>query len=648
MAVNRDSNKESQAQAQSTSQSTEQTKQPQQEAPVSNHNGANFTNNAGFQGSSSRMGSNTLTDINTSFLNRTGRPGRSEGRVALAVSAFKNAYDPTKYPFQSTNIEFIGMGAAQAAVPIGSLLIVRNVAVGNERLTIVRPLFIDTKEDEKTPNRVQFGGETLEIDLRPSNLANSAYWDRLCKFVHNTQGERSTLVSAGPMTLPREFDLEDLDSVQRIIEDSETRIDDAVAEYNNEPKFSLTSVDLTTARFVALPDFGDEHATLLNGLPARADLSVRLNVTVPTGNAQQNVPGFSTDQTTTLSTVNGFVNLYPVAAPQQQQAYNMTVPGQQQDLRCLAAQYVITNAQQGTADRANTPEIFLLSLINAYQVTENNAWMYTFMPRLTQGRDWKDLAAIGFWVTGKKFDDVKSAEFGPGDLAAFLGTYLQSGSQAGVPGLSFAIDVDPTGENSQVEQYLLDAAQGNANSFGYKRIFQAADSLTGGAFQRFFKEGDPIVEFSGNMVSLGYNEADGKRDVRELDTIAMLNLTDGDSATFNRWLATQNGSSQNLEEQLTIREAIERRFLPGKTRYTGRAFRLVFSASFITALAEAARQVGFNVRVERVAGMNQSNQFIPNSTFQNNLVSGHFNSGYSAGGSFNLNQNSYGFGNNRY
>lgn len=647
MAVNRDSNKQSQAQAQDATQSTEKPKQPQQEAPVSNQNGSNFTNNAGFQGST-RLASNSLTDINTSFLNRTGRPGRSEGRVALAVTAFKNAYDPSKYPFQSENIEFIGMGSAQAAVPIGSLLIIRNVEINGERLTIVRPLFIDTKEEERAPTRVQFGGESLDIDLRPSSLANGAYWDRMTKFVHNTQGVRSVLVSAGPMMLPREFDLENLDAVQRIIEDSETRIEDAQSEYNNEPKLNLTSVDLSNARFTALPDFGDDQATQLNGLPARADLSVRLNVTVPTGNGQQNVQGFSTDQTVNLSTVNGFVNLYPVAAPMQQQAYNMTVPGQQQDLRCLAAQYVITNAQQGGAERANTPEVFLLSLINAYQVTENNAWMYTFMPRLTQGRDRKDLSALGYWIQGNRFEDVKSAEFGPGDLASFLGAFLQSGSQAGVPGLSFAIDVDPTGENSQVEQYLLDAAQGNANSYGYKRMFEAATSLTGGAFQRFFKEGDSIVEFSGNMVSLGYYEDDGARDVRELDTLAMLNLTDGDSATFNRWLSTQNGSSQNLEEQLTIREAIERRFLPGKTRYTGRAYRLVFSAGFITALAEAARQVGFNVRVERVAGMGQSNQFVPNSTYASNLVTGHNSNGYTAGGSFNMNPNAFGFGNSRY
>lgn len=339
-----------------------------------------------------------------------------------------------------------------------------------------------------------------------------------------------------------------------------------------------------------------DNKTFLNsvGSPIRSDVQVFFTSQQAATNNSRSIN--DSGRIVKVSQIDGFVDLVwaPVVEANNFGMYQPNV-----DPRTFyqkyAARFVIT---QVVNEYLQTLPAYLLSLVTATLVREQNNWYNAFRPRavIPNSVDLHDIGAINLEVnlpnTEGKVLDTKEAGFDLGKLATFMSACIR-------PGLILSMDVEDTGPETWSTSVFAVASNGNgqAQSNAQAAIYNAANHLTSGAFQEFFQGGAMFAD-EGNRIHLGhYVDNNGnQRDIRDLDYVAILNLTGSqDLEIIKRYSDTFTRVDQNINQRLSDRKRILSGLVPG-LEITGYATRVTFTEAFVSALTRACQKAGLQMR----------------------------------------------------
>lgn len=565
-----------------------------------------------------------LSSMNTMF-KRGGSFDKTEVRLSSALKALtavkKEAVETQQL---ADDFDVFSFDRESNQVGVSSVLVVKTVKVDGNTYALVRTLMLESESQKLRPRVFNNGMQRLEMPTLAPELFDDRYWAAISAFLAEKRGIELVTVDSGLYLIEQEFDFADVDSVNRILFDSVNRIGDVAARLRNEQPFDIVKFKRPDEKLTASFDFTGNQRFTMTGMPIRADVRITQFKSLNTNQNSQEHNQYYDDKE--LSSVSGYVNLEWTPPQQGQQVW-----GQAPKTQIFTPTFVVTEVAQGDWIEANTMELYLGALNNAYSITAGNAWMSVFDPAIgVDGPDMRDIGAIGFMVNGQKID-TRSGDFKVETLAEILGTLVE-------PQPVFLLDIDNAGANSRLEAYFAEAAVPGPNQERARQvILNAANNYTGGHFAPLFDPRAPIVLPYNQQLSRGYYPGnDGeRRDPRDLDVLAMLNLTNGNMADFHEWYRTL--ADQTMPEPLRLqkREAIERRYLGKNLRVFNRVTRYVLDGGFIVALATAVRNAGINVQVENTTTIMGGTRFAGNTMLTGHAVQQSAPMGYSAVGGNN-------------
>jgi hypothetical protein len=554
-------------------------------------------------------------------LRRSGSYDRSESRSSEALRGLQESRrQALESQALQDDFELIRFDRDANRVGLPSILVTKTVKVKGVVYAVVRTLLLEAEGIRLQPRVEQFGAQRVELPTRAQDVFNDTYWNRITDFMRRSKGTSDMpVLDAGPLVVPADFDFKDDMDVTRILISSVNRCDDIVARLMGEEPFAIEHFKRQEERLTARIDFTGEPVHNVVGHPVRSDVVVTMNRAVPQFQQEEDFY----ERETSFNSVAGFVNLEYAPAPQQQQVQW----GQpQQETQLFTPSFVITDVSQADWIQAQTPELYLLAISNAYRVTAGTAWVRSFLPQVGKGGvDTRDIGALGYMTQAGQKIETKSDSFTDEDFVKLMTALVR-------PNPSFLLDVDPVGDHASIENYFVDAAfEGPHQQKANQKLIQAADNLTGGRFSQHFnsRESQLVIPY-GQEIHTGYyiGEDGEKRDIRDLDVLAMLNLCKGNVSDFMEWYRTLCDTSMPAAMRLQQRERFERQFLDKGLKITGRAIRLLLAPAFIEALDAATREAGLHVDLENVTSVMGAQRFVGNTMINQYTVSRNANLGY--------------------
>jgi hypothetical protein len=601
MAVNQGPTGQNQSQAAPAAQATPQQGQPAAQAQ--------------------RPVTGGISQINERF-GRTGRAEGSDARSTKALTVFAEQAkqciatqdlldDFTLYRFDR-NQHRVGMSA----------ILVTKVArdAQGKTVIVVRPLIVVDNHAVLKPKVFQipngYNVDNFEVKPDAVDVFTPLYWARLAAYVQVAAGHPTADVrSAGPLSLHGDFDLEDNALVRNVLITSVNRCDDMVARLGNERPFSLaTDVKGSDEQLAARIDYSALPVHTTTGVPVRNDICVSLNRVKKPGQGQvQENEYFDADSN--FNQVSLFVNLeIPPQQVPQQQVYGMPpMPPAPPFVPAI----VITAVRQANWIMANTLEMHLFAMANSFLVTVGQSWARAFVPSIGKKKDPRDIGAIGYLVAGKKVE-TKSATFTEQEFAGLMYTQVQQNP-------IFMIDLDRLGDNAHIDAIYIDAMGGPRRQQAQEAIIRAAHNLYGREnFMALFDHNkEPIITPYGADFHLGYYaDEDGElRDIRDLDTLAALNASEGLKDEFMDFYATRANTNVHSEVRLKKSDSYDKQYL-GNVTYTGRVHRGMFNPKFIQACNAAAINAGISIGMENVGSVFGGQRFTGNANLTGFAVTG--------------------------
>lgn len=506
-------------------------------------------------------------------------------------------------------------------VGLSAILVIKTYRVAGAITSAVRTLLLNSEHIKLRPRVVQMGQQRIETPTRAQDVFNDAYWTRLREQVIKFVGSNDIrVIDAGPLVIPVDFDFKDENAVARLLVTSVNACDDVISRTAGEQPINIAAVKTANGRFTTRIDFGGAPVADIVGHPIRSDITIAMNSQQAGG--QQTDDFYDADAN--VNSVSGFINLEytPPQMTQQQQMF-----GQQQiQTQMFSPTFVITQVAQANWINAKTPELFALAISNAYRVTAGTSWIRSFMPEVgKRDLDLRDVGALGYMTQAGAKIETKSDSFTEQNFVELMAQLVR-------PSPAFAIDVNPVGENSQIENYLLDAAYpGKNQKAAIAYLVSSMDNLTAGAFSRHFDANNEMLVIPTNQeIHMGYYEDAEKerRDIRDLDVLAVLNLCQGNIQDFVEWYRTYVDMTVPQELRLQQRERMERQWLSKSMVITGRATRLLLNPKFVEALDTATREAGLQVDFENINTVMGAQRFVGNTMISNYSVNSNAQMGF--------------------
>lgn len=277
-----------------------------------------------------------------------------------------------------------------------------------------------------------------------------------------------------------------------------------------------------------------------------------------------------------------------------------------EEMKIFTPRLVITNVD--TEEAAELP-VILQAVATTQALYNDGRWVGALIAQHKNGAQHaengvniRDLSAIGLeapqmmpmgYMGGElpkaQRLPLNSAVAGDAMLGAAIQTYFHED-------LLISMDVAECGASSWITSPFAAAARGDQQAI--RDIFEAADLLTGNKFSPIYKANNGGVMkapvYNDNMyVNLGfYLSAQGKRDIRDGDYLAVLNATgDSELDTINDWSNLQANAEVDPMFRLTETRRIQQSLFNSMT-ITGRAVRVTFNPAFIFSLAAAVLEAG--------------------------------------------------------
>jgi hypothetical protein len=358
-------------------------------------------------------------------------------------------------------------------------------------------------------------------------------------------------------------------------------------------EFALSVVDIvgdSNVQVEAKIDVSPVTRYNASGDPLRSDCVVEIGVANRSNNSSAK---FSSE--TGITEAVAYVDLSYIDPEKLPRAHQNQMPDQR-----YRARVVITSLDSPKL-AAVTPETFALALSSITTLDRDNSWMRLMMPNFgkTNGIDKRAIGAIGYECAHltddglPAFIDVsgESVNATPGVLADLLRTAV-------LPGLIYSMDITACSELGWLHGALLAAAKGHPEA--QADLHKAFDTLTAGNFSRNIDRDKPIVFNEQTLIPMGYyfDENDQKRDLRDFDHLAMLNIygPKGDISVVE----TFDGCLDDQEVPVLIRLNtyidLLKKTIGKSVTVTGWAWRVTFNNEALSALNNALAACGFNAR----------------------------------------------------
>ncbi|MFM6982755.1 MAG: hypothetical protein ACKOXF_01385 [Chitinophagaceae bacterium] len=385
-------------------------------------------------------------------------------------------------------------------------------------------------------------------------------------------------------------------------------------------------IDFTNVKsdgqLVVSPTFGNPN---MEG-PVRADIRIPFNV-IPRGVDMND----SFNRSTRVSDVGLFMDLIFTGGPQQ----NFFGQQQQPEQKAIyIAQAVITSLK--FQDRCYTPAAVQLALATVMSVIQNNAWVQAFKKDHTAKAklDLKDIGAVGLDLNlennpngfGSKLDTSSPA---------FTDAYMYMMLSKIVAGVQISIDVPECGPETFYTSVFAAAADGDQRA--HAALYNAMNTLTGGNFSRYFDQSQLIV-LQDKSVILNGHYANGTKDIREIDYLAVLNMANAnnDTGIIELWYNSLYNPNLSMAQALNDRRRVIEG-IAGDAVFTGRSRRVTFNPKAIEAFSAAMGQINIDIAVQGLS--NNQDGFgrnVPNTRFTNSAINaatltGFMNRGMSGG-----------------
>lgn len=561
----------------------QQTQQPQGAQNMSQNQNQNY-GQPGQQQSGQRQG----------IVQAMSRQRRAFGRSSVG-EVVKRLNTAAKEIFDSevednVSYKLIPFDGHKNRTPLSALLLTLSDTVAGNTHVAVHVLLIEASGGKLMPTYVNINNQSVEVMTVASDVYNQTMWDRVAETLYETFGESITLHDAGATVIPTELRVEDTERLRTVLYKASEAVNSVMDNHvgTDVPPFALTSVDNRDA-VVARLDYAPGEVTTAAGLPVRSDVCVTLQGQVA---GTQNQPEMVQD----ITRIDAYVDLVydPSASQQMMGGFGQMQPATQYyHPRCI-----ITQADTGVD--VISMELLLLALSSAGLLSRNMAWGGVFRQRFDVKKgelDMRDIGAVGYDInlTGdpqaKQFERINTnaANFTTNQLYQLLQTVMY-------PGLIYSMDVEEASDMSWINLTFIAAANGNADA--RDAIIQAADILTGGNFSQMYN-GAPICVDDVNRIHLGYytDEKGRLRDLRQLDYLAMLNLTgDKDINYVVEFADTYDRVDIPLEIRLEKRARIIQNVLGESVHFKGFARRITFTADFMTTLQAACAATGLQIR----------------------------------------------------
>jgi hypothetical protein len=402
-------------------------------------------------------------------------------------------------------------------------------------------------------------------------------------------------INAEATVVPRTFDPENKDAIHKLSLNAGL----AVFTYLNVTSKTFTDFNLATGRdesqLIVDVRFSDQPQEDLVGEPVRADFAIAFNAQRQGGQNNRSIN--AGDRQLSLTNVSGFFDVVwaPVAGGNVFQ--NPWMPQQNVPTQKYVARAIMTDLM---SNFSYTPGAVLLAIATTMALRDDNNWVQAFRPKPIIGNDvdLRDIGALNIEANlmndpsgyGQPID-TKAESFRLENLGQLVSSLFQ-------PGLIMSIDVPDAGPNSWFLSMFAAAAKGNTSA--QKVIFESAQDLTNGEFEKYFSLGDQMFVDVDNRVHLGHwIDRNGiKRDIREIDYLAVANLIGSrDPVRCRAWSDTWTRDDYPLIQRMAERKKIITALTSDSAVITGFANRVTFSAKLMDALTQGCRDAGLVVRI---------------------------------------------------
>lgn len=443
-----------------------------------------------------------------------------------------------------------------------------------------------------TENVAGYG--SIEVRFVPGDTIDEDLVKAMTQYISGQFPGRPILYASSEV-VPASFDLSDNSAVHRLLGNAATAAGtQLVVRRPDFVDFDLTKTKMDAQLSLRVTS-SDDHGRDAVGLPFRSDILIDLSLSPLNRNVDsQNVLRRSLDLQQQLTSLSGYVDLAYTPSDSVGQSggqfFGVNKPSQ-----TFRPRFVITNFESVNSVSLS---LQLLTLLTATKLAENHAWAGAFQtmarPKAKGQINFRDIGAIGFdldtlpgGLPGNREIDTSPENFSPQVLRLLL-------SHAVFPDLVFTIDIDEAGPQTWINAVF--AAVGNGNPQATAALVKAANSLTGGHFQKYWDQSKPLVVAENNRIHAGTwrDSQDRLRSIDEFDYLAALNYygRKGEMDSVRVFSESHFDTNIPLSVRLDKRWNLIVNAMGGSVRHTGFKRRYNLTSNLLTPLVMGARDAG--------------------------------------------------------
>lgn len=577
--------------------------------------------------------------------------GALNERATRVNEIFKEYYRQAQEAVGSTmQVDFIQAPGQKISHFYGGIIVSLPVKSPDGQPQVAAHLVVVESKMKLQPRVETLMGQQFVFQNTAGNTVTDETMNGVEKLVRaHYRNEEMTFINGGFTVIPVEVELDDLTTLHRLVEYA------AEAAYARLQMFNINSVEdegvklaqaaaARSVRWAAQIEENPQNQTDVVGQLIRTDFSIKTAM-LPTQTQNQQYQLGALE----FGEVNAFCS--PVyAEPQQMPMANGAwgpVTSQHYYNRV-----VIKDFRTGPEIRMSIGSCLML-LATTSSLAINGVWKRAYIPNRhidPSQTDIHDIGAVGYEVPmlnpenhlnpqqapRKEMIKTKSAEFTTEKFNMIMDTAFYQD-------LLYCIDV-PDGH------YLLGlfVAEANGSTVARNIIGKILNAMTGGKFYELFNPEEQMFYTDGERVINGYYPNSTTNTIRPLDDVdhlALLNITSGDSEWIRNWEQYDNAQVPQ-EVRLARRTEIIQEFADERAVVKSYSTRITVKPNFMEALSKSLLAVGLfptltngmgHVNTYARASSNQYAGLVINPTHIPNVFAGTGNNNFNNFNGFSTN-----------
>lgn len=469
--------------------------------------------------------------------------------------------------------------------------------INGKEVAAYHPFIIESSRSPLEPLYHDSQAGKIEIIIPTAEAYTETFRKEVVKQIRSDyKNQHMDVIECGMQVIPREAEIKQEDDLLVYLSSAVNSCAMFIESMNpNAVRFNLKQITDDNTIRVGARTFVDVQNVTPANLPVRSDIVIEMNASSHGNSGKQ---GISEQRSMLLSRASAYVDLIYTPPPVAfgQPAYQ---PGQSYYIPRIS----ITQLETDLA--GSSLEFILLGIANITVLGRNKTYGIAWKNKnaLRSGVNIRDFGAVGLQVPGllpNNEPGIINVDESDLALRQLMETVLN-------PNTVYTLEVEQSSPNSWLLGIFADAAKDDTTGYeARRRIIMAADNLTNGHFSPILSQlanvapGTDLARLSlvrnthdQNYVGY-YVEGGEKRDIRELDLLAILNLKGkNDPDLVNEFIRTTFGQEDVLV-RLDKRARILRTFANG-VHLRGYSTKYDLQSVFVTALAKAVEATGIKV-----------------------------------------------------